>query len=653
MRNIAALGCAFQSSLSKYSLGQDEAENALLGFAPEGYAFHTSKEENPWWCVDLRRIYPLYSLHIHPRIGYEYTAVDIKVSLSCDGCHWRETEAPLAAQEDYGPYVVYLNYWQARFIRIQLKKTASLYLRQVEVMYDDKVIPFRGVNLIRSDIISNRVFQKIINGKYEYQEIDTALQTVSDDDIVLELGASLGAMSTVINVYKHPKHYLAVEANKDLINIMKKNHELNNVNQCEIIHGVVAIQPEDWTNFYINKHSWSSSLIPFPNPLRIDKVKMYDINTILNESKSTYIICDIEGGEYSLFNKEICLDHVRKICIEFHIKNINDTLNICSLFKERGFKTDSPLPSVGGLHVLYFLNKNLQLRFGYFYAYIANFRRKFGIYNNKTLYFFKKSHDLTNNNISLYRLLRFKRATGVKIEQGEMDLFRFDASLPIFIKKFIIGLCVEKNFSIPYQLKDHAMLTEYQHVFRLEQAVRESFVKEIQQNAKYGICVVGNCILNKITNINDFIDSHGLVIRFNHFITGRLTGYKCNIVGINPYYYPQHNYNLWYLISGPDNWLLMCDKYHDKKEKTVTIPLHIWNRLVYILQRPPTVGLLTLAFLHDILGEWNNISAVGFSLNKYGKHISYKNKISHRHWFAGEMELLRSWQMEGLCIIDQ
>lgn len=353
MRNIAALGIATSSSISQYSYSIDEAQNALTGFCPDGYAFHTLNEQNPWWSVDMRKIYPLTCIIMHLRIYYEYDPEELAIFTSTDSFKWEKIEQPIQKLDD-ATLKVDLNYKHIRFIRISLLKKASFYFRQIEIMYDDRIIPFYHLNLTFNKNVSERVLDSLKKQHYEKPEIDIALKTVGSLDSVLELGASQGIMSNMIISLCKPVSYVAVEANIDMIKIMEANHKLNSINNCEIIHGVASHNPKGFLDFYINKNCWSSSLSPFNNPIRVDKVKEYNLNELLNKHKVNYLICDIEGGEYDLFIEQMNFDNITKILIELHENSIEKMKDIYDFILSKGFKTEMPQPSEIKIYHLYF-----------------------------------------------------------------------------------------------------------------------------------------------------------------------------------------------------------------------------------------------------------------------------------------------------------
>ena len=337
IRNIAATAHSLQSSYSPWSKSRHESDRALIGESKDGYAFHTSYEDKPWFIIFLDEPTPLFKINIFYR---KHCFIDLKLlelNISVDGINFTRIDSIECISNDDGFISFNLSYKIARFIHIRLKCKGFLYFRQVEILYDDDSTAFNNIVLKRNKNVSNNVWMSILSQSYEMNEINTVLETLSKTDVVLELGASLGAMSSSVLKQVNPKMYICIEANIDMVNLLRENHRINEVS-CEILHGAVTLKSEEFKDFYINSDSWSSSLNFFKNYTRVDKIRMFNFNDILNKYKPSYLICDIEGGEYEIFNNETCFDSISKICIELHQDlNSDSTKNLLKIFENNNF----------------------------------------------------------------------------------------------------------------------------------------------------------------------------------------------------------------------------------------------------------------------------------------------------------------------------
>lgn len=351
--NIAPRGTAFQSSFSRWSHSENEANDALYGNAQDGYAFHTGNGSDEWWCVDLKKVYPLHSLKVYLREGYEarYPNDSLEVFVSRDLSNW-EFVGCLKTPILYYPALLSLENKQARFLKIATHNN-YLHFKHVEIFSDNLLISFRNLLITKNEVMSPTVTNTIEEEIYDGREIDTVLKFGSEDDSFLELGASLGIMSTCVKAKFPNCQYVAVEANPKLINIIHKNHKLNGINGVKILNAAISDR-DGKAMFYLHRDCWSSSLIEFPYPTEIVTIDLLDFNGLLSETKSNFLICDIEGGEYIIFNDSVNLENITKICIEVHNAELQKTQALFNLFINKGFKTESRYPIKPGGGVWYF-----------------------------------------------------------------------------------------------------------------------------------------------------------------------------------------------------------------------------------------------------------------------------------------------------------
>ena len=133
--NIALHRPARQSSLSQWSRPNDAA-GAVSGTPTGGFGFHTKKELDPWWEVDLEVVAEIVEIRIHNRLDANpQRASTILVRTSLDGAEWQLIHDQRG--EHFGgdgrPLRILLRYHPARFIRIQLFGEDYLHLDQVQV----------------------------------------------------------------------------------------------------------------------------------------------------------------------------------------------------------------------------------------------------------------------------------------------------------------------------------------------------------------------------------------------------------------------------------------------------------------------------------------------------------------------------------------
>ncbi|MDD5389950.1 MAG: discoidin domain-containing protein [Gallionellaceae bacterium] len=145
--NLARGKPASQSSRSQWSR-PDDPQRAVDGVINGGYGFHTNKEVNPWWQVDLGAPYRVTEVRIYNRLdsGKE-RARTVQLMLSDDGHSWRTVyrhDGSLFGGKDGKPLIVDLNGDPARHVRLQLNETTWFHLDEVEVLGSDAGRDYSG-----------------------------------------------------------------------------------------------------------------------------------------------------------------------------------------------------------------------------------------------------------------------------------------------------------------------------------------------------------------------------------------------------------------------------------------------------------------------------------------------------------------------------
>jgi FkbM family methyltransferase len=184
----------------------------------------------------------------------------------------------------------------------------------------DEVIETNGVKVpFVSGIITPAIEKPMRNNRYEGGECNALRELLEPGDRVLELGAGVGLLSTVAATVEGVE-VVAVEANPDLIPLIRETHRLNGVESVTLLNGVVAPRAGDPLDFYLRADFWASSMEPDSRPfVRSVKVPSLGIGDLIAEHDPTVIVCDIEGGELGLFDR-VDLSNVRLVVMEFHPK---------------------------------------------------------------------------------------------------------------------------------------------------------------------------------------------------------------------------------------------------------------------------------------------------------------------------------------------
>ncbi|WP_235866645.1 FkbM family methyltransferase [Primorskyibacter flagellatus] len=191
------------------------------------------------------------------------------------------------------------------------------------------------------DITTGRVRGALREGLYERKECDAVMKVVQQGDVVLELGAGIGYMSTLIATKNPVEHIHAFEANPGLIPYIRSVHEANDVTNVTVHNALLA--PEDGApaDFFVRKNFLASSLNRESGPdsiVSVEKVEMRSLPKTLAELRPTVLVCDIEGAEADLL---ACADWsgLRAAVIELHpqwigqagVQSVFDTMHKAGL----------------------------------------------------------------------------------------------------------------------------------------------------------------------------------------------------------------------------------------------------------------------------------------------------------------------------------
>jgi mono/diheme cytochrome c family protein len=118
-------------------LPSHDAAGGCDGVKDGGQGFHTEKQDQPWWQVDLGKSQPLARVVIWNRCECAERAAWLQVCLSDDGRSWRTVYRhdghTFYGFSDNKPLTVQLTNQPARLVRIQLPGNEFLHLDEVEV----------------------------------------------------------------------------------------------------------------------------------------------------------------------------------------------------------------------------------------------------------------------------------------------------------------------------------------------------------------------------------------------------------------------------------------------------------------------------------------------------------------------------------------
>jgi len=134
-------------------------------------------------------------------------------------------------------------------------------MNRVATIAYDEVIETNGVKVpFVPGIITPPIEKPMRNNRYEGGECNALRELLEPGDRVLELGAGVGLLSTVAATSEGVRKVVAVEANPDMIPLIRETHSLNGVENVTLLNGVVAPEAGDPLEFYLRADFWASSM---------------------------------------------------------------------------------------------------------------------------------------------------------------------------------------------------------------------------------------------------------------------------------------------------------------------------------------------------------------------------------------------------------
>lgn len=208
------------------------------------------------------------------------------------------------------------------------------------------------VNLNHSSI--TKALRKVFYYElYEADEISILKNHLVKQDVLLEIGAGIGYLSSYCSKIVGDERVYSYEANPEMAEKVSETYKLNNVSPN--FKNAFASFENSFVDFYLESNFWSSSSKKRSENSKKVSIPTIDINEEINRVSPTFMIVDIEGGEIDLIDK-INFTSVKKLILEVHPHVIGDgnTSKVIAQLVSKGF--DLMLTESRGI-VLYFEKK--------------------------------------------------------------------------------------------------------------------------------------------------------------------------------------------------------------------------------------------------------------------------------------------------------
>jgi FkbM family methyltransferase len=206
------------------------------------------------------------------------------------------------------------------------------------------VITIEGVRIRIGKHLSRRVERALSKGGYQREELRLMGAVLSPADVVLEVGAGLGLVSSYCAKRIGSDRVFAYEADPELESCIRETYELNGVHPTLEMCAVTARAGR--VTLYRDKHFVSSSVARRRVGARPVEVPGRALNYVVEQVRPTLVIIDAEGAGRDLF-EDAKLPTVNKIVLELHDRVLgpDGTERVRAQLGSLGFEVDQGLSS--------------------------------------------------------------------------------------------------------------------------------------------------------------------------------------------------------------------------------------------------------------------------------------------------------------------
>ncbi|MDK3016253.1 FkbM family methyltransferase [Pseudodonghicola flavimaris] len=185
-----------------------------------------------------------------------------------------------------------------------------------------KFIRSRGLRFPYDTRIINRKRRALLHSDtYELKESEAVLSQIRPDDRVIELGAGMGYMSTLMARHLKVRDIHAFEANPAMIPYIRAVHAFNGVDTVRV-HNALLGETAGEVTFYVRGDFVASSMADnlgdkHGGVIARETVPVRPVAEAFTEIRPTALVCDIEGAEQHLIPL-MDLSMLRVAILELH-----------------------------------------------------------------------------------------------------------------------------------------------------------------------------------------------------------------------------------------------------------------------------------------------------------------------------------------------
>ena len=165
-----------------------------------------------------------------------------------------------------------------------------------------------------------RILKALQDGRYEAEEARAMQRNLQPTDRLLDLGSGIGVIASLAAQIIPAENITCVEANADLLEVIRANLGRNNAAAATVLHGAVCSAPvAAEVDFHIGQNFTAASLsAEGRGQFETHQVPALNFADVLELSRPTVITCDVEGAELDLMDT-ILPSSVWFVCVEVHL----------------------------------------------------------------------------------------------------------------------------------------------------------------------------------------------------------------------------------------------------------------------------------------------------------------------------------------------
>jgi FkbM family methyltransferase len=180
-------------------------------------------------------------------------------------------------------------------------------------------VRLRGAEIELGERTSKALRRLLYSERYERGESRCVVLNLSPDDVVLEVGAGIGYLSTLCALRLGSERVHTYEADPSLIAVIRRQHALNHV--APQVHNAMLAEGSGTASFFVSANFFSSSATA-PHAAEQAGTPRLEVPTLdarveFARIRPTFVLMDIEGGEAALV-PIVDWSSVRKLAIELH-----------------------------------------------------------------------------------------------------------------------------------------------------------------------------------------------------------------------------------------------------------------------------------------------------------------------------------------------